>query len=582
MKLIKQFYQYIWRYKWVFMVGLILIIASQIFANLSNYYIKNFFDVVSSGSIDTVAITNIIAQIVIVYLISTILGLFAWTISDYYILEAGRKLKIEIVSRLHDLDFAYHANKKSGSLISIIRRGDSAFYSFNHELNREILIIAVDFVFIAVAFSSLNWVLAAIVAVAVIATLLSTRYLLDKNITARKAFNDKEDQISGIVADNLINFETVKFFAKEIYEQKRLVSKFKEWWARVWGYMFSFRLIEVVTSLVNIIAMVAIFVVSLNLYSLKVLNVGELVLVLTFTLKFFPQMFSLIFRLREIAKNYTDLEKYLAITKMNPQVKDKANAVALPLENGFIEFKNVHFSYNKKNNVIDGLNLKIEPNESVAFVGVSGAGKSTLIKLLLRFYDVDKGAITINGIDLKDVKKPSLREHIGIVPQEPILFNDTIRYNVCYPNPTATVEDMKLAVRMANLEDFIESLPEKYETEVGERGIKLSGGQKQRLAIARIFIANCPVMVFDEATSQLDSESEKLIQDSLWKIAKSKTTIIIAHRLSTVMRADRIIVLANGKIAEIGKHHELINKNNGIYKKLWDMQRGGMTLIDPD
>lgn len=564
------------------MVGLILIIASQIFANLSNYYIKNFFDVVSSGSIDTVAITNIIAQIVIVYLISTILGLFAWTISDYYILEAGRKLKIEIVSRLHDLDFAYHANKKSGSLISIIRRGDSAFYSFNHELNREILIIAVDFVFIAVAFSSLNWVLAAIVAVAVIATLLSTRYLLDKNITARKAFNDKEDQISGIVADNLINFETVKFFAKEIYEQKRLVSKFKEWWARVWGYMFSFRLIEVVTSLVNIIAMVAIFVVSLNLYSLKVLNVGELVLVLTFTLKFFPQMFSLIFRLREIAKNYTDLEKYLAITKMNPQVKDKANAVALPLENGFIEFKNVHFSYNKKNNVIDGLNLKIEPNESVAFVGVSGAGKSTLIKLLLRFYDVDKGAITINGIDLKDVKKPSLREHIGIVPQEPILFNDTIRYNVCYPNPTATVEDMKLAVRMANLEDFIESLPEKYETEVGERGIKLSGGQKQRLAIARIFIANCPVMVFDEATSQLDSESEKLIQDSLWKIAKSKTTIIIAHRLSTVMRADRIIVLANGKIAEIGKHHELINKNNGIYKKLWDMQRGGMTLIDPD
>lgn len=582
MKLLRQFYGYVWKYKTPFLLGSVLIIASQILYNLSNYYIKYFFDEVSAGSFDMLAIVNIIVTIVAVYLVSTVIGILAWTVTDYYILEAGRKLKIAVVSRLHDLDFAYHTNKKSGSLISVIRRGDGAFFSFNHELNREILIIAVDFTFIIVTFSALNWLLTLIVGLTVLVTLALTKYLLDRNIAARKALNDKEDQISGIVADNLINFETVKYFAKEDFEQKRLTNKFVEWWARAWGYMFSFRQIELVTSIVNIFGMVLVFIVSLNLYSQKTMDIGELVIVLTFTLRFFPQMFSLIFRLREIAKNYTDLEKYLEIMNMHPEVKDINEAVDLPHQSGIIHFNNISFAYNKKNNVIDGLDLKINPNESIAFVGVSGAGKSTLVKLLLRFFDVNQGEITINGLDIKDITKTSLRAHIGIVPQEPILFNDTIKYNISYPNPAATKEDIRNAVKMANLEDFIESLPEKYETEVGERGIKLSGGQKQRLAIARIFIANCPVMVFDEATSQLDSESEKLIQDSLWKIAKDKTTIIIAHRLSTVMNADRIIVLENGKIAEMGKHHELINKANGRYKKLWDMQRGGMLLIDPD
>lgn len=582
MKLIKQFYTYVWQFKTSFILGSIMIVASQILYNISNYFIKYFFDEVSTSSIDTLAITNIIATIVGVYLVSTVVGIIAWTITDYYILEASRRLKVEVVSRIHDLDFAYHTNKKSGSLISVIRRGDGAFFSFNHELNREILMIVIDFAFILVAFTVLSWSLTLIVALSVLVTLAFTKYLLERNIAARKALNDKDDQISGIVADNLINFETVKYFAKETFEQKRLVSKFSEWWARVWAYMFSFRQIELVTSVINIVAMVAVFVLSLNIYSQGQMAVGELVIVLTFTLRFFPQMFSLIFRLREIAKNYTDLEKYLEILNLNPEVKDVDNAVELPLSGGIINFNDIHFSYNKQNPVISGLNLKINPNESIAFVGVSGAGKSTLVKLLLRFFDVDKGSIIINGLDIKEVTKTSLRAHIGIVPQEPILFNDTIKYNISYPNPEASDEDIRRAVKMANLEDFIESLPKKYLTQVGERGIKLSGGQKQRLAIARIFIANCPVMVFDEATSQLDSESEKLIQDSLWKMAKEKTTIIIAHRLSTVMNADRIIVLENGKIAEMGKHHELISKQQGLYKKLWDMQRGGMLLLDPD
>ena len=265
---------------------------------------------------------------------------------------------------------------------------------------------------------------------------------------------------------------------------------------------------------------------------------------------------------------------------MHPEVTDAPNPDELPLVQGEIKFENVGFFYRKNVEVIHGLDLTIKPNESVALVGVSGAGKSTLVKLLLRFYDVTSGSIKLDGHDIRDLSKATLRSAIGIVPQEPILFNETIGYNISYPKPGLDMDTMREAARMANLDTFIESLPEKYDTEVGERGIKLSGGQKQRLAIARIFVADCPVMIFDEATSQLDSESEKLIQDALWKIAKDKTTIIIAHRLSTVMRADRIIVMENGGIAEVGTHQELIARAGGIYKKLWDMQRGGMLGLD--
>ena len=284
------------------------------------------------------------------------------------------------------------------------------------------------------------------------------------------------------------------------------------------------------------------------------------------------------FRLRELAKNYTDLEKFIAILDIYPEVKDPVSPKVLNNPHGDISFKNVSFAYYESKEIMHNFNLNIKDGESVAFVGPSGAGKTTIIKLLLRFFDCLSGSISIDGVDIKDLKKTYLRKIIGMVPQEPVLFNDTILYNISYPNKNATLEDVRKAASAANLDNFIESLPKKYETKVGERGIKLSGGQKQRLAIARVFLANTPILIFDEATSQLDSISEKLIQNSLWKVAKSKTAIIIAHRLSTVMRADRIIVLDKGRIIEEGAHKDLINTKNGLYKQLWTMQRGGLLL----
>lgn len=578
MKLLRVFYQYVWRYKWTFILGSFLLILAQIAYNISSYYVKFLFDAVSNGTNDPYTVVNIIAGFIFVNLLAMLVGLFAWTVTDKYIFEAGRDLKIEIVSHLHDLDFSYHASKKSGSLISAIRRGDSAFFSFNHELNREILVIFVDFIFILVAFSAVNWQLATVVLVSVLIMLSLTGFMLKRNIVARRAFNKIDDEIAGIVADNLINFETVKFFAKESFEQKRLKKSYRTWATKLWGYSYSFREIEVITSLVEVTSLALIFGLSLWMYSTGVLTPGNFALIITFTIKFYPQMFNLVFRLREIAKQHTDLEKYFQILDVKPDVMDRPDAGVLQHITGEIAFNKIAFGYRKETKVIKELDFKIKPNESVAFVGLSGAGKTTLVKLLLRFYDVTSGSITIDGTDIRDVTKTSLRANIGIVPQEPILFNDTIGYNIGYPQPKADLEEIRHASQMANLDGFIESLPEKYDTQVGERGIKLSGGQKQRLAIARVFLANPEVLIFDEATSQLDSESEGLIQDALWKVAKNKTTIIIAHRLSTVMRADRIIVLDEGRIREEGTHSDLIDRSDSLYKKLWDLQRGGLLV----
>lgn len=578
MNILSKFYKYIWKYKRIFLFGSLLLTLAQIAYNLATYYVKFLVDVANTPNTDPMAYVNVIAGYVVIEVIGMIISLFAWTTTDNYIFKAGRDLRIDVLSHLHDLDFSYHANKKSGSLISMMRRGDGAFFSFSHELNREILVIFVDFVFVILAFSVLDLRLTAVIFISVLVILFSTKFLLKRNITARIKFNKVDDELSGIIADNLINFETVKFFSKERFERKRLTERFKEWLRRVWAYSFTFRQIDIVTSTLIIASIAIIFSICLQLMQVGEFTNGEFVLVITFTGRFYPQMFNLIFRLRELAKHHTDLEKYLNILDIEPDVKDKKDAFTLAKLTGRIEFKNVVFGYKNSNRVIDGLDFTIEPNQSIALVGTSGAGKSTLVKLLLRFYDVDSGEILVDGINIADVTKSSLRAQVGLVPQEPILFNDTIGFNIAYPKPTVTLNRIKQAARLANLNDFIEKLPDKYDTEVGERGIKLSGGQKQRLAIARVFLADTPVVIFDEATSQLDSFSEKLIQDAFWRIAKDKTTIIIAHRLSTVMRADRIIVLDNGKIAEEGTHEELSRRKGGVYKGLWDMQRGGLLV----
>ena len=297
-------------------------------------------------------------------------------------------------------------------------------------------------------------------------------------------------------------------------------------------------------------------------------------LITGFLSNFYPKLWDLVWGTRDLAKNYADIDKYFQLLDYDVEVKDPIDPIEKQHTVGQIEFKNVSHSYKGgTKNAIKNLSLSINKGESIAFVGRSGSGKTTITKLLMRFFDPSSGKIEIDGINIKKFTKSTLRGFFGVVPQEAVLFNNTIGYNIGYGSAKQNYEDIKNAANLANISDFIESLPEKYETNVGERGIKLSGGQKQRLAIARMIMSNPDIIIFDEATSHLDSESEKLIQDAFWNYAKNKTTIVIAHRLSTVSKADRIVVMDKGKIVEIGKHEELLKNKDGIYSKLWNIQK---------
>jgi ABC-type multidrug transport system fused ATPase/permease subunit len=346
-----------------------------------------------------------------------------------------------------------------------------------------------------------------------------------------------------------------------------------EWRVAVWKFIYTFRYLDLGMAIVSNVSIFFMLLVALKLTIAGEITAGDFVLIVTFVGTFYSRLFDMVWGLRDLMKSLVDIKKYFDLLDNEIKVKDPASPVKLDQVKGNIEFKDIHFSYiGKKRNALEGINLKVKRGESIALVGRSGSGKTTLVKLLMRFYDVNQGKITLDGINIKDFNKSDLRNFIGVVPQEPILFNNTIQYNIGYGKDNATIQDVREAAKLANIKDFIESLPKKYQTNVGERGIKLSGGQKQRLAIARMILSNPDVIVFDEATSQLDSESEKLIQEAFWKASEGKTTFIIAHRLSTVMRADKIVVLEHGKIKEIGTHEELLEKKGSLYSHFWNLQ----------
>ncbi len=566
------FYIFIKKYKYSFFIGIGLIILSQVVNNCSALLVRYFFEGIEN--FNKALLLRTIVAFIVLESINLFLVPFSYIIHDSYLIQAARDLKIEVFNKLHELDFDFHANKRSGSLISMIKRGDSAFWSYNIEIFRGLLKIFIDLIFVSIVFFALDRSLSAVITISFIINLLFTYFLIKINVKNRDTLNDEEDRISGIIGDNLINYETVNIFAQEKQEQKRLLHQYKGWIRAMWNYANTFRLIEVWTGFLALISLILIIVISVNKVESGEFTTGDFAVTLTFSFMFFPRLKDLIYRLRELAKHQSDLSKYLSILSIKVAIQEKKDAIKLPPIKGDIYFKNVDFKYSDRTAVLSSIDLHIKPNESIALVGKSGAGKTTLIKLLLRFYDPTKGSILIDGYDIKEVTKESLRSNIGMVPQEALMFNNTIAFNIAYGNPKATLKEVKEAARMANLDKFIESLPDKYNTMVGERGIKLSGGQKQRLAIARMVLVNPPIIVFDEATSQLDSESEKLIQEAFWRIAADKTTIVIAHRLSTIMKSDRIIVLENGSIVEEGTHKGLIKTPNGVYKNLWDLQTG--------
>lgn len=567
-KVLKTFYGFVFKKRLVFTGFLFLVIISNVLFSLNPIFYKKFVDSIPSLNFDN--LLNILLLYMAVRVSAVIIDMLTFWIGDYVLFQSSIDARVTIFKKVQDLDFAFHTEKSTGSLISAFKRGDSAFFSFFHDIHHRMLGVFISFIVMVYFFTSLDPFIMIMAIGSLIATLAVTKFLIANNVNKRKFFNEDEDKISGIITDNLINFETVKLFAKENWEENRLKENFRSWLNTLWGYGNSFRLIDgTMGAIINLSIFIILYLTIGETVNLR-LTIGEFVLITGFLSNFYPKLWDLVWGTRDLAKNYADIEKYFELLNHEIEVKDPEHPISLASVSGQIEFINVSHSYKGgTKNAIRNLELKINKGESIAFVGRSGSGKTTITKLLMRFFDPTTGNIKIDGIDIKNFNKSTLRGFFGVVPQEAVLFNNTIGYNISYGGKGVT---LTVAAKLANISDFIESLPQKYETNVGERGIKLSGGQKQRLAIARMIMSNPDIIIFDEATSHLDSESEKLIQDAFWKYAKGKTTIIIAHRLSTISKADRIVVLDKGKITEIGNHKQLLKNKNGIYTKLWNIQ----------
>jgi len=586
-KIFKRFYWFIWKHKWWFILAQLATTIAIVLELITPYFFKLFVETLQRNDLNH--LYTLILIFIGVLFGSLVFDNLKFFLGDIVSVDTAIDIRTTIFKYIQELDFSFHAGKSTGSLISAFKRGDNAFWGLYERLNQRMWQIFIGFFVMGYFFLKIDPRFILIFFISFLLTLVATKYLAGMNIRTREEFNEYEDKISGIITDNLINYETVKLFAKENWEIERLRSTFRDWKKFLWRHFYTYRYIDMsVGSLINL----SIFIVlafSLNLIKAGQIGIGDFILVVSYVNLFFPKLFDLIYGLREISTSYADIKKYFDLLDYEIDVKDPISPVSKDHVNGIIEFKDVSFTYGgRSKNAINGVDLEIKKGQSVALVGRSGSGKTTLAKLLMRFYDIDSGEITIDGVNIKDFTKSTLRGFVGVVPQEPILFNNTIAYNIGYgfgqgrrtgSDPVkqparkgSDLSEIRAASKLANIDDFIESLKKKYDTEVGERGVKLSGGQKQRLAIARMILSDPDIVVFDEATSHLDSESEKLIQDAFWKARKGKTTIIIAHRLSTIMRADKIVVMEHGHIKETGTHEGLVKKKDSLYSHFWNLQ----------
>jgi len=372
--------------------------------------------------------------------------------------------------------------------------------------------------------------------------------------------------------DSLLNFETVKYFGNERYESELYDNQLAEWEEARLKNRYSLFALNSGQALIIAISITAMMILAASEVVSGVMTIGDLVLINAYMIQLFIPLNFLGFVYREIKNSLANIEQMFRLLDTNPGVADADNAAELQPNGGGVRFENVSFGYKDNRTILRDVSFEIPEGKKVAIVGPSGSGKSTIARLLFRFYDVDQGRIYVNDQAVDQVTQESLRKSIGVVPQDTVLFNDSIGYNISYGDTEAGQEQVQVAARMANLENFIEQLPEGYDTVVGERGLKLSGGEKQRIAIARTLLKNPEIMVFDEATSSLDSSAEQAILEALKQAAENHTTLVIAHRLSTVIDADEILVLDRGEIVEKGNHRELLAKN-GLYAELWKNQQ---------
>ena len=491
--------------------------------------------------------------------------------------RAMRRLSTKVLTHLHDLSLRFHLERQTGGLSRDLERGARSVSSILNYMTFSILPMLVEFTLVAVVLLGNYPVIFALVTFGSVVIYVGfTLAVTEWRMEYRHNMNRLDSEANTRAFDSLINYETVKYFGNENIELQRFDHTLEQWEENAIKSQTSMSLLNFGQAAIIAVSVTIIMVLATDGVVKGELSIGDLVLVNAFLLQLFIPLNFLGVVYRQIKYSLADMDHVFKLLEKKSEIIDVEDARPLTLKQGSIRFEAVDFGYNQDRQILHGVDFEVEPGRKVAVVGHSGAGKSTLSRLLYRFYDVSGGKVLLDGQDVRQVTQQSLRDAIGIVPQDTVLFNDTIYYNLAYGNPKSSRAEIEKAAEMAHIREFIEELPQQWDTVVGERGLKLSGGEKQRVAIARTMLKRPKILIFDEATSSLDTKTEQAIQETLKEVSEDRTTLVIAHRLSTVVDADRILVMDKGRIVEQGSHRKLLELD-GIYARMWALQQE-----DPD
>ena len=575
MALLKSLWPYLMIHKARVIIAMALLVSAKGVALVIPWVFKHIVDALDGGSPEQLLVIPL--GFVLLYggmrFGAVFLGELRDAVFSRVTESAMSKVGLEVFAHLHQLELDFHLGRQTGGISRDIDRGTNGINFMMRFMVFNILptIIELIVVMLILLFAFDVW-FSAVTLVCVVAYVAFSIKTTEWRTRFVKEANRLDSKSSTRAVDSLLNFETVKYFNNEAFEAKQYNTNLRAWEQARVDNRLSLALLNSGQALIIGLGVTALMYLAAKGVAEETMTIGDLVMVNLYLLQLFVPLNALGFIYREIRRALSDIENMFGLLRRQSTVQDKAQATVLKVEQAAIEFEAVDFSYQSQRQILKQLSFSVAPGEKVAIVGPSGSGKSTIGRLLFRFYDISAGAIRVDGQDVRDVQQLSLRQAIGVVPQDTVLFNDTIWNNVAYGCPEASDEAIWKAIDMASLRSFVESIPDGVATIVGERGLKVSGGEKQRIAIARVLLKNPAILLFDEATSALDSESERSILKAMVDISANKTTLVIAHRLSTVVDADRILVVDGGEIVEQGSHQELLTQD-GQYARLWHMQQ---------
>ena len=568
-----QMFPYVWAYRWRVLIALSCLVIAKIATVAVPIILKRIVDSLDIEASLLILPLGLLLAYGALRLTTALFNEIRDVLFARVRYRAIQKLSTRVLEHLHNLPLRFHLERQTGSITRDLERGTQSLSSI---INYMVFIIIPTFVELglvaAILLGAYALKFSLVTLLTVIAYISFTLFVTNWRMKYRHEMNRLDSKANSIAVDSLLNYETVKYFNNERYELSRYGETLSQWENAAVKSITTMSMLNFGQAVIIAIGVTIIMIFAASGVTTGNLTLGDLVLVNALMLQLFVPLNTLGIVYRQITYSLADMDMLVKLLKKDTEIKDADDASTLNVSAANIEFDNVSFAYNQDREILYDVSITIPSGHKVAVVGPSGAGKSTIARLLFRFYDVTAGVVRIDGQDVRECTQQSLHENIAVVPQDTVLFNESIYFNIQYAKPHATREEIENAAKLANIHEFIEQLPQQYETVVGERGLKLSGGEKQRIAIARAVLKNPRILIFDEATSSLDSQSESMILNAMKEVTKGVTTLVIAHRLSTIVDADSIYVFDQGRVVESGSHHELLERQ-GIYANMWALQQ---------